>query len=516
MRRSLQALRRRWIAAGEFSQLGGCRSLQTFAGTALLRPTEAASHRPAFWAGSSLAARCYSSLPPTTELCMPALSPTMSSGNLVAWHVKEGQLVAPGDVIADVETDKATLSWENQDDGYVAKLLVPEGAKDLAVGSPVALLVEEEDQVAAFKDYVPTAGGAPAAVPAAEPEAAAAAGAGADEPAAAAGQHNSRMGPAARSLLAESGIPAGLVTPTGPRSIITKGDVLAAIAAGVKAPAAAAPPPPPPQQQQKQPEAAAPSRPAASPPAAAPQPAAAKQAAAAPPQPAPAGAGYTDIPNSQIRKIIAQRLLESKQTIPHLYVSADVDLDGVSALRAALKQQGVKVSVNDCVIKAAALALAEVPAANALWDAAAEAPKAAGGVDIAVAVATDTGLITPIIRGADAKPLPQIAAEVRELAGRARAGRLRPEEFQGGSFSISNLGMFGVDEFSAIINPPQACIMAVGGSRQVAYMKEGLPASKAQMTVTLSADNRVYDGEVASAFLSAFSRHMGNPFRMYG
>ncbi|KAI3429594.1 hypothetical protein D9Q98_005680 [Chlorella vulgaris] len=515
MRRSLQALRRGWIAAGEFNQLGGCRSAQTFAGIALLRPTEAASHRPEF-AGSSLAARCYSSLPSTTELCMPALSPTMSSGNLVAWHVKEGQLVAPGDVIADVETDKATLSWENQDDGYVAKLLVPEGAKDLAVGSPVALLVEEEDQVAAFKDYVPTAGGATAAAsPAAQPEAAAAAGAGAGEPAAAAGQHNSRMGPAARSLLAESGIPAGLVTPTGPRSIITKGDVLAAIAAGVKAPAAAAPQQQQ-QQQQQQPVAAVLSKPAAAPPAAAPQSAAAKQAAAPPPRPAPAGAGYTDIPNSQIRKIIAQRLLESKQTIPHLYVSADVDLDGVSALRAALKQQGVKVSVNDCVIKAAALALAEVPAANALWDAAAEAPKAAGGVDIAVAVATDTGLITPIIRGADAKPLPQIAAEVRELAGRARAGRLRPEEFQGGSFSISNLGMFGVDEFSAIINPPQACIMAVGGSRQVAYMKEGLPASKAQMTVTLSADNRVYDGEVASAFLSAFSRHMGNPFRMYG
>jgi pyruvate dehydrogenase E2 component (dihydrolipoamide acetyltransferase) len=194
------------------------------------------------------------------------------------------------------------------------------------------------------------------------------------------------------------------------------------------------------------------------------------------------------VPNSQIRKIIAQRLLESKQTIPHLYLSADVDLDGVAALRESLKAQGQRVSVNDCVVKAVALALAEVPAANAYWDAAAEAVVPTGSVDIAIAVATDTGLITPIVRGADAKPLPAIAAEVRELAARARANKLKPEEFQGGSFSVSNLGMYGIDSFSAIINPPQACIMAVGGARRVARLVDGAPAAATQMTVTLSGE----------------------------
>ncbi|KAI7843060.1 hypothetical protein COHA_003233 [Chlorella ohadii] len=462
--------------------------------------------------------RAFSALPPHTELSMPALSPTMSQGNLVAWHVKEGQAVGPGDVLADVETDKATLSWENQDEGFVAKLLVTEGTKDIQVGTPVALLVDEEEQLAAFKDYKAAGSGSGATT-------AAAAGAAADAPsssgsAAAAAEakpavhRDSRIGPAARTLLAESGLSPEDVTPTGPHGIITKGDVLAAIDAGVKPRAAAAAPAPaapaaPQQQQQQQPAAAAPQQQAA-----ATKPAAAPVAAAAGKVP-PKGAAYTDIPNSQVRKIIAQRLQESKQTIPHLYLSADVDLDGVAGLREALKQQGTKVSVNDIVIKAAALALAEVPAANSLWDAAQEAAVPAGSVDIAVAVATEGGLITPIVRSANTKPLAQISAEVRELAGRARANKLQPHEFQGGSFTISNLGMFGVDQFCAIINPPQACIMAVGGSRQVAYMAGGRPASKTQMTVTLSADNRVYDGEVASQFLAAFARHMANPYTLF-
>lgn len=452
---------------------------------------------------------------------MPALSPTMSQGNLIAWHVKEGQAVGPGDVLADVETDKALLSWENQDEGFVAKLLVPAGTRNIEVGTPVALLVDEEDQVAAFKDYA--AGGAAAGgggAPGADEAAAAAAPGGAVSTAPPGKHHDSRMGPAARTLLANSGIPADLVTPTGRYGMITKGDVLAAIEAGVKAPAkqaaaaAAQPQPTPPQQQkQQQAKAAAPAPPA---PLAA-RPATAAAAAAPKPQPPPAGAGasFTDIPNTQIRKIIAQRLLESKTTIPHMYVSADVDLSGVNGLREALKQQGTKVSVNDCVIKAVALALADVPAANCYWDVKQEAAVATGGVDISIAVATEGGLITPIIRSADQKPLAAISAEVRELAGRARANKLRPEEFMGGSFSISNLGMYGVDSFSAIINPPQACIMAVGGARRVAVMKEGQPTAVTLMTVTLSADNRVYDGEVASQFLAAFSRHISNPYRLF-
>ncbi|KAL4449482.1 hypothetical protein ABPG77_007126 [Micractinium sp. CCAP 211/92] len=450
--------------------------------------------------------RLFSSLPTHTELSMPALSPTMSQGNLVAWHVKEGQEIAPGDVLADVETDKATLSWENQDEGFVAKLLVAEGAQNIAVGTPVALLVDEAEAVAAFKDYAPAAargGAAEAAAPAAAEV----------PPPAPTAPRNSRIGPAARTLLETSGIPAELVNPTGPNGIITKGDVLAAIEAGVKPPAAdktkaaAAPPPQQPQQPQQQQQQQRQQAPADAAPRA--------PAAPAPPPQPPAGATYTDVPNSQIRKIIAQRLQESKQTIPHLYVSADVDLEGVNGLRQALKQQGAKVSVNDCVIKAVALALADVPAANCYWDVAQQAAVPTGAVDISIAVATDTGLITPIIRGADKKPLQQIAAEVRELAGRARANRLKPEEFQGGSFSISNLGMFGVDKFFAIINPPQACIMAVGGARQVATLQGGQPASRSQMTVTLSADNRVYDGEVASQFLAAFSRHIANPYRLF-
>ncbi|PRW60729.1 dihydrolipoamide S-acetyltransferase [Chlorella sorokiniana] len=447
---------------------------------------------------------------------MPALSPTMSQGNLVAWHVKEGQAVAPGDVLADVETDKATLSWENQDDGFVAKLLVPEGTKDIQVGTPVALLVDEEDQVAAFKSYAPAggSGGAAAAAAAAEAPSSSGAAAAAAAEAKPVVQRDSRIGPAARTLLEEHGLSPEDVNPTGPHGIITKGDVLAAVEAGVKPRAAAAPAaaaaaaaaaPAAPQQQQVQQQAAAAPQ----------QPAAAAAAPAAATKAPPKGAAYTDIPNSQIRKIIAQRLQESKQSIPHLYISADVELDGVAGLREALKQQGTKVSVNDIVIKAAALALAEVPAANSLWDSTQEAAVSAGSVDIAVAVATEGGLITPIVRGANTKSLAQISAEVRELAGRARANKLQPHEFQGGSFTISNLGMYGVDQFCAIINPPQACIMAVGGSRRVAHMVGGRPASKTQMTVTLSADNRVYDGEVASQFLAAFSRHMANPFTLF-
>jgi pyruvate dehydrogenase E2 component (dihydrolipoamide acetyltransferase) len=223
---------------------------------------------------------------------------------------------------------------------------------------------------------------------------------------------------------------------------------------------------------------------------------------------------YTDVPTSQIRRIVAQRLLESKSTIPHMYIAGSVELDAISQLREALKAQGTKISVNDCVIKAAALALAEVPAANARWDANTETVVPSPSVDISIAVATEGGLITPIVKGADQKSLTQISAEVRELAGRARSNKLKPEEFMGGSFSISNLGMFGVDEFSAIINPPQAAIMAVGGSRRVARMSNGVPSAVSEMTVTVSADNRVYDGAVASQFLAAFARNMANPFRL--
>lgn len=480
--------------------------------------------------------RCFGSLPPHTELTMPALSPTMTHGNLVKWLVKEGQEVAPGDELAEVETDKATLGWENQDEGFVAKLLVAEGAQGIAVGTPVALLVEEQGEVAAFKG-LDTAAGVKAGTAGAAEEAP---GEGAGE--AGGGEAWDRIGPAARLLLETSGIARSAVRGTGPRGMVTKGDVLQAIASRGEAPAAkdtASPQAPEPKAEPEvQPLAAQAAAPPKQAQQALQQPDAVQRPPSPPPQqqrsaPAQSGTGggvrrarrgsgpeYVDIPNSQVRKIIAQRLLESKRSIPHLYLSAEVELEGVAALREALKKEGTKVSVNDCVVKAVALALAEVPQANSQWDPATETPRPYPSVDVAVAVATPTGLLTPIIKAADTKSVVEISQQVRDLAARARANKLAPEEFQGGSFTISNLGMFGVDSFLAIINPPQACIMAVGGARQVPQLAAagGTPspplATRTLMTVTLSADQRVYDGEVSSRFLDAFRRHMAAPFRM--
>lgn len=221
------------------------------------------------------------------------------------------------------------------------------------------------------------------------------------------------------------------------------------------------------------------------------------------------------MPNTQVRSIIAKRLLESKLTAPSLYVSADVQLDQLTALRKTLAEQGTKVSVNDFVLRAAALALRDTPAANAFWDKGSEAAVQQPSVDVCVAVATDGGLITPIVKAADTKSLMQISAEVKDLASRARANKLKPEEFMGGSFSISNLGMYGLTSFSAIINPPQAAILAVGGAQSQVVLGPGQqPASVSFMTVTLSADHRVFDGELASQLLAAFKGYMENPLKM--
>ncbi|KAK9842516.1 hypothetical protein WJX81_003895 [Elliptochloris bilobata] len=478
-----------------------------------------------------------SSLPPHTALEMPALSPTMSQGNLTSWNVKEGQEVAAGDVLAQIETDKATLDWENQDDGFVAKLLVQPGAKDIPVGTPLLVLVEDEADAGKFADYSPSAaadgGGGGGETAAAAPEHAAEEGSGsgsADAKAAASGGYehhevNHRIGPAAAFHLRLAGVPAGAIKPTGPNGIVTKGDVLAAIEAGLKAQPQAqqkAPAEKPahaePRAEQKAPQQAQQAQPTPAPApnhavAQAPDHAAAQRRRRKPGEPA----RFTDLPNSQIRKIIAQRLLESKRTVPHLYVRKDARLAVVTSLRAALKEQGRKVSVNDFVIRAVALALAEVPAANARWDAKSGAAVPAGSVDVSVAVATDKGLITPIVAKADMKSLSQISAEVRELAAKARANKLKPEEFMGGSFSISNLGMFGTDRFAAIINPPQAGILAIGGTqRRVVGGQDSKVGVEELMTVTLSADHRVIDGEVAAAFLAAFAANIANPIKLLG
>ncbi len=366
----------------------------------------------------------------------------------------------------------------------------------MPVGQLVAIMVDDAADVAKFADY--TAAGSSSAA-AAAPAAAAAAPAAA--PAAPAGQRvqaSDRIGPAVRYWLQAMGLTADQVVPSGPRNIITKSDVMAAAEAikSGKAPAQPAAP-----------------KPAAAAAAAAAAPAARKPAAAAPAA-SPAAGAFTDHPNSQIRSIIAQRLLESKQTIPSLYVTAEAELDALNALRKTVAEQGTKVSVNDFVVKAVAMALRDVPAANAMWDSCAQQAKGFPSIDVCVAVATERGLVTPIVKGADQLSLVQISKAVKDLASRARDNKLKPEEFMGGSFTISNLGMFGISHFSAIINPPQACILAVGGGQQKVLLQGGKPVARTVMNVTLSADNRVVDGDVAAEFLAAFSKYMANPLQL--
>ncbi|KAG2437613.1 hypothetical protein HYH02_011252 [Chlamydomonas schloesseri] len=466
-------------------------------------------------------------LPPYTRLTMPSLSPTMDRGNIVAWKVSPGAAIKAGDVLADIETDKATLAFEAvAEEGYVAALLVPAGSRDVEVGTPLALLVEDPEHVAAFAGLSPEQARALAQGQQQSNPAPAAADAGAGQqaspgPVMAAPRvvASDRLGPAARLLLESSGLRPADVTPTGPNNIITKADVLAAIAAGVKPGSAAAAAP------QVTKTAAAAAGPVAGPSPAAASPAAAAAAAAAP-KPAsgtkqPSGGSadsgsYTDTPNSQIRRIIAARLLDSKRNTPSLYLRADAGLDAVADLRAALAARGSKVSVNDCVLRAVALALRDVPAANVHWDEAAGGVRAFSSVDISVAVATERGLITPIVRAADAKGLMAVSREVRALALKAKDNKLKPEEFTGGSFTVSNLGMYGLTSFSAIINPPQAAILAVGGATERVVLAGGQPAVRSVMSVTLSADGRVYDGELAGAFLAAFTRHMEQPYELVG
>ena len=427
----------------------------------------------------ALAARPFS-LPDHTKLTMPNLSPTMEKGNLARWLLEEGAKIAPGDIIAEVETDKATVDFEMQEEGYLAKILVPEGTKDIPIGELVAIIVEEPEDVAKFKDF--KAEGAPAAAPAQlAPAAASPAPAAAPTqpqaqaptpqapaPAAAAGGRTF-ISPFAKKTAGELGIDYSGVVGSGPGGRIIKADIDKA---------AASPPP-----------------------------------ARAPAQ-APAGTmpAYEVQELSQVRKVIAARLTESKQTIPHYYNTFEVEVDKLLAMRARLNAHAkAKVSVNDMLIKAASLACMRVPATNSSWQG--DAILEYKSVDMSIAVQTDFGLITPIVRSADAKGLGAIAAEVKELAGRARENKLKPHEFQGGTFTISNLGMFGVAHFSAIINPPQACILAVG-----AAMKRVLPGAGDSefrighvVSATLSSDHRVVDGAVAAQWGIEFKKFVEDP-----
>jgi pyruvate dehydrogenase E2 component (dihydrolipoamide acetyltransferase) len=449
------------------------------------------------------------------EILMPALSPTMTEGNLARWLKHEGDEVSAGDVIAEIETDKATMEVEAIDEGKLARIVVAEGTEGVPVNAVIGLLLGEDEDASALEGFQAGASGAAprpvaqgeeaqvtdgpqaAARPAetkATPEPAA------ERPSARAGNGAGRRGrifasPLARRMAEQAGIDLGRLQGSGPHGRIIKVDIERAIKAGAAARAEAVAAPAPAAGLAEPVRAPAPSGPAA-----------------------PLAAAFTEQPLSNMRKVIARRLTEAKQTIPHFYLSMDCELDALLKLRQDLNARAgadYKLSVNDFVIKAAALALRKVPKANASF----------GGdriyyyrdVDIGVAVAITDGLVTPVIRNADRKGLVAISGEMRDLSARARdpgGMKLKPEEYQGGSLSISNLGMYGVREFQAVINPPQASILAVGAGELRPVIKDGALASATVMTVTLSIDHRALDGALGAEFLQAFKAYVEDPLAM--
>jgi pyruvate dehydrogenase E2 component (dihydrolipoyllysine-residue acetyltransferase) len=428
------------------------------------------------------------------EILMPALSPTMTEGNLAKWVKKEGEEVHSGDVLAEIETDKATMEFEAVDDGRIGKILVPEGAQGIRVNQPIALLLGEGEDASALATFSATAS-QPAAVsaPPAAPEPAAAAQPMAPPPRG--GNGRIFASPLARRMAQQAGLDLTTLTGSGPQGRIIKADIEAAVSA-----ARATPPGAPPR-----PEVALPM----------------------PPAPVSAGvltkervlalAGnppYTERPLTAMRRVIARRLTESKQTVPHFYLSVDCEIDELLKIRAELnaKSDAYRISVNDFVIRAAAIALRQVPAANASWSD--DAILLWDSVDIAVAVALEDGLITPIVKNADRKGLATIASETKDLTARARAGKLKLEEFQGGTFSISNLGMFGVRDFAAVINPPHGGILAIGQGEQRPVVKNGTLSIATMMSCTLSCDHRAVDGAVGAQFLAAFKKLVEDPLTM--
>jgi pyruvate dehydrogenase E2 component (dihydrolipoamide acetyltransferase) len=445
------------------------------------------------------------------EIRMPALSPTMTEGNIARWLKKEGDEVHSGDVIAEIETDKATMEYEAADEGRLGKIIVPEGAQGIKVNEPIALLLEEGEDPAALDKFAASPPVEDATARAAQPASAAraetpsastlTASAGAATPrplpnppphagegrvGVPAVSENGRVfaSPLARRMAVHAGLDLAAIRGSGPQGRIVKADVERTLG---------------------QPRVAvtvAPARPAAPPVAKSPVPAFADSTP------------YSEKPHSAMRRVIARRMSESKQTVPHFYMSVDCAIDDLLKIRAKLnaKSESRHLSINDFVIRAAALALHQVPAANASWTE--DAILLWQRADIAVAVALDDGLITPIVRSADQKGLAQIATETRDLAERARSGKLTLEEFQGGTFTISNLGMYGIREFAAVINPPQGCILAVGAGEQRPVVKDGQLAVATVMTCTLSCDHRVVDGAVGAQLLAAFKKLIEDPLTM--
>jgi pyruvate dehydrogenase E2 component (dihydrolipoamide acetyltransferase) len=435
------------------------------------------------------------------EILMPALSPTMTEGNLAKWLKKEGDEVHSGDVLAEIETDKATMEFEAVDDGRVGKILVPEGAQGVKVNQPIALLLGEDEDASVLEKF---AGGPPKPAPtvpgreerpqpaAAEPISVAQPAVGRDR----GGNGRVFASPLARRMAQQAGLDLGTITGSGPQGRIVKADIEGALSVTRGAPAPA----------QTRPSAAPRPLPAPSP-ALSPESKERVLALAGNPP-------YTERPLTAMRRVIAKRLTESKQTVPHFYLTIDCEIDELLKIRTELnaKSDAYRISVNDFVIRATALALRQIPAANASWSD--DAILLWDTVDIAVAVALEDGLITPIVKAADRKGLATIANETKDLAARARAGKLKLEEFQGGTFSISNLGMFGVRDFAAVINPPHGGILAIGAGEPRPIVKNGALAIATIMSCTLACDHRVVDGAVGAQFLAAFKKLVEDPLTM--
>jgi pyruvate dehydrogenase E2 component (dihydrolipoamide acetyltransferase) len=415
-----------------------------------------------------------------TNILMPALSPTMTEGTLSRWLKKEGEDVRAGDVIAEIETDKATMEVEAVDEGVLGKILVADGTEGVKVNEPIAILVDQGEAV--------PAGAPPPAKPAtappkpetkAEPP----------KPIPQSGNGHDQSGerifvsPLAKRMARQAGIDLAALKGSGPNGRIVKVDIEVALQKGTPT---------------------------------APQPAAAAPTA----RPStPITAPHKLVPHSSVRRVIARRLTEAKSTIPHFYVSMDVEIDALIRLMNELNEKSPKdgpdaylITINDLVIKASAATLRRVPTVNAGWTD--DGMALFDDVDISVAVAIPDGLITPIIRKADQKGLSTISREMKDLAGRARSGKLKPEEFQGGGFSISNMGMFGVTEFAAIINPPQAAILAVAAGQKRPVVKNDSLAIATVMTCTLSVDHRVVDGALGARWLREFKRIVEDPLSL--
>ncbi len=413
------------------------------------------------------------------NILMPALSPTMEEGTLAKWLVKEGDTVESGDVLCEIETDKATMEFEAVDEGIIGKIIVADGTEGVKVNAPIAVLLEEGESAADISD-------APA--PAAAPKVAeVAAKAPASAPAAPAAAKGDRIfaSPLARRIAAQKGLDLTTLTGSGPKGRIVKADVENA-AAHPKAEAPAAAP--------------------------APQSADANTVMAM-----YADREYEEMPLDGMRKIIASRLTEAKQTIPHFYLRREIHLDALlkfrSELNKSLADKGIKLSVNDFIIKACAMALQEVPDCNAVW--AGDRILKLKPSDVAVAVAVEGGLFTPVLRDAESRTLSSLSAEMKDLAARAKTRKLAPHEYQGGSFAISNLGMMGITNFDAVINPPHGSILAVGAGQKAPVVNaDGELDIATVMSVTLSVDHRVIDGALGAQFLAAVKQNLENPVVM--